>query len=405
MTLTLLSAVALPAEAAEQTVTVDASTIVAPQHDGVGRGFLYGLNANGTQPSDDLLEPVKPLSFRSGGEIDTVGSKGWLEGGEATFLPRYNAFKGQALRVTSPPYNAEMDMIVSDLWGSDGPAAGNPSLERPCDDGPACANWRTMLNSLLTRMEADGLLDDKVRFDIWNEPSNNGGFWPRPIAQYYQMWDTAVEVIRDFYPEALIVGPSSDGYNGTTQQNFLNHYVAAGTMPDIWNWHFSRDPVVDAADMRARLTAAGYPDMPMTMNEYLLNNSAGREWQPGHLAWYLARLQRTEIESASLAIWSNCCVSGLLGGALVNQAGERRPGGHYWVYNYSAQATGQLLATNNNGGLVDLLATRDDAAQKISILLGARATNPNTFSGTLTLEVDGLDDAPAVSSSGPRGLG
>ncbi|MDR1426652.1 MAG: hypothetical protein LBJ08_02695, partial [Bifidobacteriaceae bacterium] len=394
-----------PAQAAEQTIAVDVSQTTAPSHAGVGRGFLYGLSFDGTQPADPILGPIKPTSFRSGGEIDQAGSLGWHEGGEATFLPRYQAFAAQTARVTNPPYAAYMDMIVSDLWGSDGPAAGHREYARPCDEVAGaydCTDWVDFLTSLIGHLGTDGLLNNQVRFDIWNEPADNAGFWPRLREQYWLMWDTGVRTIRALYPQAVIVGPSSGTYNGTREQLYLDHFHTESTMPDVWNWHFSTDPVADAVNMRARLVAKdpAYATIPLTMNEYLLNNSGTNEQTAGHLAWYLARLQRTEISGAAHAIWNNCCGSGRLCSALTMESAQLRTTGEYWVYEASASATGQVVQSVGAVGGVDVLATRDDTAKKIQLLMGARANSGSRFDGTATAQIAGLDDAPAIAGAG-----
>src|SRR6202008_2647808 len=96
-----------------------------------------------------------------------------------------------------------------------------------------------------------GLLNPRVRFDIWNEPAANSYFWPRSMAQYYEMWNTAVKTIRSLDPKAVIVGPSIANYDHATLLSFLTQAKAAGTVPNILNWHFGTDPVANAADARA----------------------------------------------------------------------------------------------------------------------------------------------------------
>ncbi|WP_157759536.1 hypothetical protein [Cellulosimicrobium cellulans] len=400
------------AVAAEATVTVDLADSTGSPNEGIGRGFLYGLSRDGSGPSDDLLLPLRPTSFRSGGEIDEVGTRGWAFG-QAQFEPRYAAMRDQALRVTNPPYDATFDMILSDLWGSDGSGTRPNPIPEPCDDGPTCAEWVAFLTELVDRLDQDGLLKDSVRFDIWNEPAENSYFWPRSQAQYHQMWNAAVRTLRDLYPDAVIVGPSIPNYHWPTLQSYLDQAKAAGTMPDIWNWHFSGEPLADAAEARARLADAGFAGMPIAMNEYLYSD----QQFPGFSAWYLAQLQRAGYESASHAIWSDCCDQGLLDGLLVRSGGDLLTTGRYWVYKASADATGEVVRSVPAGG-VEVLATRDQGAARASVLLGSRGT----FTGTLTLRVenvpawlrgggevhavverlaDGVQAAPAVVSSAP----
>lgn len=370
----------------DQSVSVDLTTQLG-EPSGVGRGFLYGLSFDGSKPGDDLLLPLKPTSFRSGGEIDEPGSFGWGAGREQ-FPPRYEAMRAQATRVTTAPYSATFDIILSDLWGSDGSGIRPADLEEPCDDGPQCQNWVDFLTETIDRLGQDGLLKPSVRLDIWNEPAANSYFWPRSQAQYYQMWNKAVETIRDLYPAGIIVGPSTANFHGPTQAMYLDQAIAAGTLPDIWNWHFSTDPLADEAEMTALFEARGVPVPQFSMNEYLF----APEQNAGHTAWYLSRLQRSDLESASRAIWSNCCGSGLLDGILLPNNGGTTTTGEYWVYE-AAAASGVVVHSEASAD-VDLLATRDDAARTATVLLGTRS-----FSGNLDVAVTGLGSA-GIGASG-----
>jgi hypothetical protein len=380
----VLAAAVLTAPAAQadtQSVTVDLSSAQGTPS-GSGRGFLYGLSTDGSGPADSLLQPLKPTSFRGGGEIDTDGSWGWALGAQQV-VPRYNAVRGQMQRVTRAPYNATYDIILSDLWGSDGSGQRPANIAEPCDDGSACTNWVAFLNDLVTRLRNDNLLNSQVRFDIWNEPAANSYFWPRSIDQYYTMWNTAVRTLRQLYPGAVIVGPSIPNYDVTTMAGYLDHYKAAGTVPNIVNWHFSGDPVADAQNVRGLLSDRGITGVGLSMNEYLYSN----EQTAGHTAWYLAQLQRANIPSASHAIWSDCCGSPYLDGTLINGS---QPTGAYWAYRTSAAQTGTLVASTGSAG-VDLLASRDDSAAQATILLGTKST----FSGTLNASISGISSGAA----------
>ncbi|EFG64190.1 conserved hypothetical protein [Streptomyces sp. SPB074] len=130
------------------------------------------------------------------------------------------------------------------MWGADTTQA--PGTVYPCADGD-CGNWESFLRRLAGDVRASGL---DVRLDIWNEPA--GVFFPPGFntAQYYGMWDTAARVLREELPGAPVVGPSLWDYSPGNIGPFLDHAKAAGTVPDILNWHFSQDPVADAASAR-----------------------------------------------------------------------------------------------------------------------------------------------------------
>jgi hypothetical protein len=370
-----------------QQVSVDvASDLGRPS--GAGRGFLYGLSADGTQPADAYLRPLAPTSFRSGGEIDQPGTFGWAFGDDQ-FLPRYAAVAAQAERVTRAPYNATFDILVSDLWGSDGSGLRPTNIPEPCDDGPGCASWVSFLTELVGKLRADGLLNPRVRFDIWNEPAANSYFWPRTMDQYYEMWNAAVTTIRSLDPRAVIVGPSIANYDHASLLDLLTHFKAAGTVPNILNWHFGDDPVADAADARAIVASLGLPPMPMTINEYLFAS----QQDPGDSAWWLARLQRSGVQSASHAIWANCCEDPVLDGLLDGSGSSATTTGSYWTF-AAAAATGTLLSSNGSAK-VDLLATRDTGAQRVSALLGS-----NGFTGDVQATFTGFGKEPSLANQG-----
>jgi hypothetical protein len=383
-----LLAGALPARAVAENVEVDLSTTTTTLS-GAGRGFLYGLSQDGSGPGDALLLPIVPRSFRGGGEIDVDGSWGWALGA-AQFEPRYAAVRAQAQRVTRPPYSASFDVLVSDLWGSDGSGQRPANIAEPCDDGPGCASWVAFLTTLVGHLRADGLLNSSVRFDIWNEPAANSYFWPRSSSQYYQMWDTGVRTLRSLYPQAIIVGPSLANYDVTTMAGYLDQFVADGTMPTILNWHFSGDPVGDAANARSLMAARGVSGVPISMNEYLFSN----QQTPAVGAWYMAQLQRGGYESGEHAIWNNCCGDPTLDQILVPSGGAVLPTGAYWVYQASAAQTG-LLAASTGSASVDLVAARDDGARQASVLLGSNGA----FGGTLAVRIDGVSSVPWLAGS------
>jgi hypothetical protein len=385
------NAAAAPATASTevptQSVSVDAASNLG-RPSGAGRGFLYGLSADGAQPDNAYLEPVAPTSFRSGGEIDEPGTFGWAFGDDQ-FLPRYAAVAAQAERVTRPPYNATFDILVSDLWGSDGSGLRPANIPEPCDDGPSCASWVSFLTELVGKLRADGLLNPRVRFDIWNEPAANSYFWPRSMAQYYEMWNTAVKTIRSLDPKAVIVGPSIANYDHATLLSLLTQAKAAGTVPNILNWHFGTDPVANAADARAIVASLGLPPMPMTINEYLFAN----QQDPGDSAWWLTRMQRSGVQSASHAIWANCCEDPVLDGLLDGSGASVTTTGSYWTY-AAAAAPGTLLASKGSAN-VDLLATRDTSAHRVSALLGS-----NGFTGEVQARFTGLGKEPLLENQG-----
>ncbi|GII30037.1 hypothetical protein [Planotetraspora mira] len=374
---------AAPAGAADGTVTVNlAQRGKVPTR--AGAGFLYGLDQNGSAPADDLLQPLRPTLFRGGGA--RIAGHGWIGDGYAAgpgYQVRLTSALDQARRVTAAPYGAAYHLLVSDVWGADTEQPAGTVY--PCDNGD-CANWRTFVGRLVADVRASGV---PVRYDIWNEPEGTS-FWPRGVnsAQYFQMWDTAVNEIRRLDPSAVVVGPSFGGYNRTWINDFLARTKADGTLPNVLNWHFSSDPVADATDAKGVLAANGIPAMPLTMDEYLFS----QQQNSGYLAWYLDRLALSDISAAAHAIWSDCCVAGTLDSVLTS---GRQPTGQWWVYRAYAQMTGNLVATTNANG-VAVAAALDQGQGRAVALLG----NQSGQTGTTTVAVNGLSAAPWLVVNG-----
>ncbi|HEX3781983.1 MAG TPA: hypothetical protein VHX38_20150 [Pseudonocardiaceae bacterium] len=388
-----LLVVGLPANAGpatDQALTVDLSSTTGPAT-GVGSGFLYGLDQDGSGPADSLLAPLNPTSGRGGGARLPGG--GWIGDGMTAgsgYQARITSALDQARRLTTGSYHASYDLLVSDLFGADTTQPSNTVY--PCTNGD-CGNWISFIDRVVADVEAAGLT---VNFDIWNEP-DGAAFWGPGMntTQYFQMWDSAVNEIRRLDPGATIVGPSLSGWQYTPLGTFLDHVKAANTVPNILNWHFSGDPMADAQTANSMLSARGISGVRLSINEYLFadNQNAGYE------AWYLGQLAKAGYTNADHAIWTDCCVAGTLDSTLVpDSGGNLQPTGQWWVYRDYAQVTGQLVAVNNNGGSTDAVAAEDPSADRATVLLGDSAGN----TGSVSLTVNGLSSRPWLA--GPNGI-
>ena len=379
-----------PANATSQSITVDESSTTGTAT-GVGSGFLYGLNQDGSGPSDSLLAPLHPTSGRGGGARLPGG--GWIGDGMTAgngYQVRISSAIGQARRLTTGAYHASYDLLVSDLFGAD--TTQPSSTVYPCTNGN-CANWISFVDRVVADVKAAGLT---VNFDIWNEP-DGGAFWAPGMntTQYYAMWDSAVNEIRRLDPAATIVGPSLSGWEQSPLGTFLDHVKSANTIPNILNWHFSGNPIADARTANSMLASRGITGVRLSINEYIFANNQNA----GYQAWYLGQLAKSGISNGDHAIWTNCCVAGTLDSTLVpDSGGNPQPTGQWWVYRDYAQITGQLVAVNNNGGSTDAVASADQSAGRAAVLLGDSAGN----TGTVNLTVNGLPSRPWLA--GPSGI-
>ncbi|MEU6852269.1 beta-xylosidase [Actinacidiphila alni] len=371
--------------AGSQSVSVDLRSTQGPAT-GVGSGFLYGLTEDGSGPQDSLLTPLAPRSARGGGaRLDGGGWVGDNYRAGSGYQRRIASALGQARRITTSPNSGTYDLLVSDVWGAD--TTQPDSTVYPCTNGD-CSNWQSFLDRLVSDVAASGL---KVRYDIWNEPT--GAFFKPGFntPQYYAMWDSAVREIRAHAPSAVIVGPSLWDFSPGNISPFLDHAKAAGTLPNVLNWHFSSSPVADAQTARDLLAAKGISGLSLSMNEYIHAD----EQHAGYQAWYLAQLAHSGIDAASHAIWTDCCAAGTLDSTLVDSGGSLRPTGQWWVYQAYAQLTGSLAATTSSGS-VNAVAAVDAGKHRAGILLG----DSGSGSPAVDLTVSGLTSAAVAGSGG-----
>ncbi|HEX4402855.1 MAG TPA: hypothetical protein VHZ98_16155 [Galbitalea sp.] len=358
-----------PAFATAQTVTVNLAS-TSGTATGIGAGFLYGYSQDGSAPDDSLLTPLGVTSGRGGGA--RLAGDGWIGDGYvagAGYRARIASAIAQAKRITSQPTPATYDLLVSDLFGADTTQSG--STVYPCANGD-CTNWITFIDQVVGDISASGV---SVRYDIWNEP-NSGDFWGAGYesTQYYAMWDSAVREIRRLVPTATIVGPSV-GFNTTDISTFLTHVKAAGTVPNVLNWHFGDNPITDAQTARSLLAAQGISGVSLTINEY-----------DASTPWYLAELGKSGLASATQAIWGSCCMVPSLDGILnQNSSGVYRPSGNWWVFKDYADVTGNLASVTASG-TTDAIAGVDQSRGRVAMLLGDSAGN----TGPVTLAINGL---------------
>ena len=376
--------------AAAESLSVNLASVTGPAT-GVGEGFLYGVSQDGTQPSDQYLEPLGINAFRGGGHV----SGGWIGDGYANgsgTQADVNTVVAQAKRLTQPPYHAQYQVLLSDIFGADG---GQPSnTVYPCANGN-CSNWITYLDTVIPELQATGL---KFSYEIWNEPELSI-FWGPGVntTQYFQMWDTAYQQIRRLAPGATIVGPS---FAFTPQQNpgewttWLAHVKSAGTAPDMISNHNEGDgddPVTVAQAIDSDLTAAGLPQIPLSSNEY----QPADQQTAGVTAWYLARFAKSGYTNAIRGNWQ-CCLTPNLTGVLTEVNGSWVPNGNWWVMRDYADMTGSLVSTSGEVGTTAIAASEDSTAKRSVAILG----DENGYTGPASVTYTGLGSVPWLADNG-----
>ena len=358
---------------------------------GVGEGFLYGFSEDGSRPADQYIQPLGINAFRGGGWF----SGGWIrdgyQDGSATRAD-IDSIIAQAKRLTRPPYHAQYQVLVSDIYGANG---GQPSNTRyPCDNGD-CSNWVGFIDSTVGALQASGLT---FSYDIWNEPDISA-FWTRGVnsAQYFQMWDTAYREIRRIAPGAQIVGPSlafTPERNPGEWRTWLAHVKAAGTVPDMIANHNEGDvddPVTVSRALNSALTAAGIGPLPLSSNEY---QPADRQ-TAGVTAWYLARFAQSGYANAMRGNWV-CCVTPNLTGVLTQSGGGWQPTGNWWALRDYADMTGTLVETSGQVGSTAISASEDPVNKRAVAIIG----DSNGYTGTASVTFNGLASLPWLANDG-----
>jgi hypothetical protein len=371
-------------------LSVDLSATRGPST-GVGEGFLYGITEDGSQPADQYLQPLQVNAFRGGGWF----SGGWIKDGYrygSATQADIASIISQARRLTQPPYHAQYQVLVSDIYGNNG---GQPSTTvYPCDNGD-CSNWIGFIDSTVGALQASGL---PFAYDIYNEPDISV-FWKRGMnsAQYFQMWDSAYREIRRIAPNAQIVGPSlafTPQSNPGEWSTWLSHVKAAGTVPDMITNHDEGDvddPVTVSQSLNAALSSAGIGSRPLSANEY---QPADRQ-TAGVTAWYLARFAQSGYTNAMRGNWV-CCMTPNLTGILTQSGGTWQPNGNWWVMRAYADMTGTLVSTSGQVGSTAISASEDSGSRRAVAVIG----DSNGYTGAATLNVSGLASVPWLADNG-----
>jgi hypothetical protein len=378
------------AAAAAESLSVDLSAPTRPAT-AVGEGFLYGVSQDGTQPVDSLLQPLGITAFRGGGHV----SRGWIGDGYqygSGTQADVNSVIAQAKRLTQPPYHAQYQVIVSDIYGADGGQPSNTTY--PCDNGN-CSNWVTFIDKAVGALQASGL---KLAYDIWNEPDISV-FWTRGMnsTQYFQMWDTAYREIRRVAPGALIVGPSlafTPQSNPGEWQTWLAHAKSAGTLPDEITNHDEGDvddPVTVSQSLNNAMSSAGISPIPLSANEF---QPADRQ-TAGVTAWYLARFAQSGYKNAMRGNW-NCCLTPNLTGILTQSGGSWAPTGSWWAFRAYADLTGSLVSTSGQVGSTAISAAEDSSAKRAVAIIG----DSNGYTGAAPVTFSGLASVPWLANNG-----
>ena len=307
-------------------------------------GYLVSIDP--TQPSMDLILPLKPTSFR--------GSVGYV-------FANYDRLK--VAGVTE--FHLTLGLAFSDLSvqifdinqiGIDG------------NFGP----WLAHVDHVIDQVIEHDLV---VLWDIYNEPD----LVMPSIGKNERLkegWRLAYQRIKERIPGALIVGPSVSRYRMLVP--FLEWSSALGMFPDVVAYHEYGDPsgaMTYVRELRAYLKRYGL-ERPISVNEILGQES----WTTaGYTAGVIAAYERADIQSAMRSCWQdpqdtsrdgieNTCANPTLDGLLYIDRETKRPGWH--IYKTYADMQGWRVATISDEPGLHALAALDKASGTLRLLLG-----------------------------------
>ena len=332
------------AASASSTLVVNAGQVLRPVTH-VATGSLYGL-ANATQPSDALVQAIKPNTFvqmPSGGKQQP---------------------DGDILKVAPTAARAGARLVnrLCDYY------AGWPYQY-------SASTWTSFVTSQIAAMKASANYSSLAAYELWNESDNT---WQSSNGTYEAFWTTTFRLVRSLDPTKPIQGPSFSD-NISDMRNFLTNAVATNTVPDILAWHeLTRSSKIDG-DVATVLQIEkdlGITPRPIAIEEYAAPAEVGL---PGPLVGYISKFERLGIQDAELAFWNQ---SGTLGDLLTSKGGS--PNAAYWMYTWYAAMTGNMVVTTPPAQTgIDGFAAVPAGNNQVSIIVGG-------CSGSCAVTVNGL---------------
>ncbi len=357
-----LGALALgtPLSSSAVTITVD---LAVEEGTMSHRANGYLVSVEPDSPASELIEPLRPTSFR--------GSAGYV-------FRNYERLR----RLGVNEFQLTLGLIFADF--SDGIFDIN-RIGEDGDYGP----WIGHIHRIIDQVEARKLT---VIWDIYNEP-DRANVPMQDNDRLKQGWRLAYRIIKERLPDALVVGPSVAYYSAL--RPFLEWSRDERVFPDVVAYHEYGDPAGAPAyldDLRRFLAASGLP-RPVSVNEIL-----GQEfWMiPGYVAGVLATYERAGILSAMRACWpdvqdtsrlqrDNTCENPTLDGLLYVDRASKRPGWH--VYKAYADMQGLKISAMADSTNTYALASVDASKGLVHVLMGKYEEPANNASRVLLRNV------------------
>jgi hypothetical protein len=341
-------------------LTVDLSKNTGAVHGGAS-GTLYGLYGEGLpsrnliqgmnlrtvstkaqdgpqHPGADALEVVKPLADSTGGDV---------------YIYMTDIYRGFPYEWPGNTPQARLDDFISKIGVQVDQA-----------------------------LKLDKRYQDRIVFVPFNEPegnmfgtgdhSYNGVSWLSDPAAFFAAWDRAYTLIKTKMPAARIAGPNTSVLY-TQDRGFLQHALAAKTVPDVFTWHELSDPArirTSVAKYRGwenelfAGTARAGQHLPINLNEYGFNYHTS---VPGQMIQWVSAIEESKVD-ADIAYWN---IDGNLSDSAVQ---ANRGNGQWWLLNAYGQLSGHTVQVTppqpNVSYTLQGVATLDEQRRQARVIFG-----------------------------------
>jgi len=195
-------------------------------------------------------------------------------------------------------------------------------------------------------LQLDPKYRDHVVFVPFNEPEGNmfgtGEWsynrisWLSDPTDYFRAWDEVYALIKAKMPAARIAGPNTSVLYAQVK-GFLQHTVAAGTVPDVMTWHELSHPERVRESVRQyrawEAEVLGGRQLPININEYAFNYHTS---VPGQMIQWISAIEESKVD-ADIAYWN---IDGNLSDSAVQ---ANRGNGQWWLFNAYGGMTGHTV--------------------------------------------------------------
>ena len=194
------------------------------------------------------------------------------------------------------------------------------------------------------------------------------------------MWQRATRWCAPRFPTRSSRGRARHpGSSGQWFNAFLDYVKTNNVVPDYISWH-GGDPANDPQTVRSALANRGINVTNLDNNEY----GAANEQNPGHSAWYIARLERGDANGLR-SNWGGPSGPTMYQTMADLTTFDWQPNSQWWIYKRYADQTG-LRTSSTPGKNVDAVGFQDSCQAKAIIVVG----NNGGTTGAVNVVIENL---------------